>query len=192
MLIPAKMLLGAETWNTTAQEAAASYPCDALLAEPFDRLTRAIDVHAPPEAVWPWLRQLREAPYSYDWIDNWGRRSPRELNPDLGEIEPGHQILSIFEVLSVVPGREFTAEVRREGPRKVFGRVATTYAVVPHGQTARIVVRIVVSSGTLARRIANTGLGVGDLVMMRKQLKTLADLAERDARVSRSARSARS
>ena len=44
---------------------------------------------APAEAVWPWVAQVRLAPYSYDWIDNRGRRSPRKLaglpEPRVGE-----------------------------------------------------------------------------------------------------------
>ena len=35
--------------------------------------TRAISIHAPPEAVWPWMVQLgfgKAGWYSYDWIDN--------------------------------------------------------------------------------------------------------------------------
>jgi len=47
--------------------------------------TRAITIAAPPESVFPWLRQMgfgRGGWYSYDWIDNLGRRSARSTLPE--------------------------------------------------------------------------------------------------------------
>ena len=61
------------TWGATAEEAARRLPGDALL-EPADIVaTRAIRIHAPPSAIWPWLVQMgpgRAGAYTYDWIEN--------------------------------------------------------------------------------------------------------------------------
>ena len=38
---------------------------------------RAIDLDASAELVMGWVTQLRRAPYSYDWVDNFGRRYPQ-------------------------------------------------------------------------------------------------------------------
>lgn len=56
-------------------------PCDDLVAEPRTTMYRAVDVTADPHTTYAWLCQLRAAPYSYDLLDNLGRRSPRRRTP---------------------------------------------------------------------------------------------------------------
>ena len=61
------------TWGATAEEVAGRLPGDEFL-EPADIVaTRAIEIHAPPSAIWPWLVQMgpgRAGAYTYDWIEN--------------------------------------------------------------------------------------------------------------------------
>ena len=76
-------------WGATAREAERHYPADDAVPGPSVAMTRAIDVAAPVETTWRWLCQLSEAPYSYDWIDNLGRRSPRTLTPGAERVELG-------------------------------------------------------------------------------------------------------
>jgi hypothetical protein len=60
-------------WGATKEEAAGGLPGDELIPAPVMRTTRAIDIHAPPEQVWPWLAQMgqgRAGFYSYDWLEN--------------------------------------------------------------------------------------------------------------------------
>lgn len=56
------------------------------------------------ELVFLWLCQLRRAPYSYDWIDNFGRRSPREADPQLSELEVDQSVMTIFTLTGFEPG----------------------------------------------------------------------------------------
>ncbi len=164
------------SWGETAAERAAAYPCDGLVDPVHQTCYRAISVRAPAPVVWRWLCQLRAAPYSYDWIDNLGRRSPRELTPGLDQLEVGHKAMAIFRIAGFERARSLTLYCARS----IFGELAVSYCVTPTtDDAARITVKLLVRYPHLAwlmRRVPP----VGDLVMMRKQLRTLAALAERD------------
>jgi hypothetical protein len=140
-------------------------------------MTRAIAVAAPVEVTWRWLCQIAVAPYSYDWIDNRGRRSPRELTPGAERLELGQTMAIVFRLVSFDDGHHWTGLTTPRGQR-LFGPVAMTYAAEPDGVGSRIVGRLAAAAGTRARRAKAYGLAWGDLVMMRKQLLTLKELAE--------------
>ena len=162
-------------WGATDAEARQHYPADALV-DGLVSMTRAVTVLAPTDVTWRWLCQLAVAPYSYDWIDNFGRRSPRELTPGAEELRVGQTMITIFELVSVDPGRQWTGMLRR--PSRLFGKLAVTYAVEPGPEGSRLVCRIAVASGSWLSRLRVQALAWGDLVMMRKQLLTLKELAE--------------
>ena len=157
-----------QRWGVTDAEVARRYPCDDLVPAPAVQLWRGVTVQAPAEQVWPWLRQVRLAPYSYDWVDNLGRRSPRELR-DLPDPRPGDPFTrtggrDAGTVLSCVPGEHLTAEI--------MGAVMS-YVLVPQGATTRLLLKVVVRD----RRWWTPVLAVGDWPMARRQLLTLAALA---------------
>ena len=163
-----------ENWGTTAAERAARFPCDALLPEADVALLRAVDVGAPAATTFRWLCQLRAAPYSYDAIDNFGRRSPQALTPGLERLEAGQRFMRIFRLASFEPGRSLTLVTAS----RLFGRVACTYAALPAGdERSRVVVRMLVAYRPFTRPL-HLAFAAGDLVMMRRQLLTLAALAE--------------
>lgn len=171
----------ARTWGSTEAERARSYPCDRWLADPDDICFRAIDVAAPPEVTFRWLCQLRAAPYSYDWIDNRGRRSPRSLTPGLDDLADGQRVMRIFRLVEHERGRHLTMVLDSASGARLFGAIALTYEVVGAACGSRLVVKMRVRRTTSWLRIFAPLLPVADLVMMRKQLRTLKRLAERDA-----------
>jgi hypothetical protein len=166
------------TWGSSAAERAADYPCDGLIERPHV-VFRAIGIDAPAALVFRWLCQMRVAPYSYDWIDNYGRKSPRHLTPGLDHLEIGQQFATIFRLVHFEDGRSITLS----SDTALFGRVAGTYRVDPvDDNRSRLVVKLAFEGkNALHDRVLSLFLPAGDLIMMRKQLLVFKALAERDA-----------
>ena len=174
----------ASTWGTTAAERTRSFPCDRYLS-PFDAAYfRAVPVQAPAPIVFRWLCQLRVAPYSYDWIDNGGHKSPRELIPGPDQLQVGQRVMTIFQLVDFEPNRHLTLRLRVARAKALFGEIACSYVILPQEDAwCRLVVKLLVRyppgyTGAVMRR----WLPWGDLFMMRKQLLTLKHLAERQSK----------
>jgi hypothetical protein len=160
------------------------FPCDRHVDSPDAAYFRGVDVQAPSAVVFRWLCQLRVAPYSYDWIDNFGRPSPRRLTPGLERLAVGQRVMTGFELVEYEVNRHLTLRARPSFGR-VFGvdGLAVSYVVLP-GSTAgcRLLVKLLVRHAPgLVGSMASWLLPWGDLVMMRKQLLTLKQLAEEQA-----------
>jgi hypothetical protein len=168
-------------WGATADEANASYPCDARLDDADEGLLRAVAVDAPAATVFRWLCQLRVAPYSYDWLDNAGRRSPVQLSPGLEELAVGQRFMTIFTLVDFARDRHITLEIKHPRSVAIFGAIVVSYVIVPEGpERCRLVVKLAVRRPRrLPASLVSRLLPWGDLVMMRKQLLTLKRYAER-------------
>jgi hypothetical protein len=81
------------SWGATLAERTAPLACDELLAEAPIRCDRAVAVDAPVPVVFRRVCQLSVAPYSYDLLDNLGRRSPRELTAGVQRLELGQRFM---------------------------------------------------------------------------------------------------
>lgn len=155
-------------WGATEAEREHPLPCDDVRPGGV-QADRAISIDAPPSVVYSWLCQLRVAPYSYDLLDHFGRRSPRQRDPALTELEVGQRFMSAFTLVSFVLCRHITL---------VSGKICVTYAVRPEGTGTRLTVRMHCGAPWIIAR----ALALGDVVMMRKQLLTLKERAEAEAR----------
>lgn len=159
-------------WGVTPAEVAREYPCDTYVPLDAVQLWRGVTVNAPAAAVWPWLRQLQVAPYSYDWLDNLGHSSPREVQT-LPEPQPGEPFsrlagrFPVGRVLLVQPGSQLTAEIMD---------AVMSYVLSPEGASTRLLLKVVLDRALWYA----TPLAVGDWVMARRQLLNLKGLAERD------------
>jgi hypothetical protein len=170
-------------WGTTPEERALRFPGDLPENAQDDLLWRGVDVDAPAGRVFRWLCQLRSAPYSYDWIDNLGRRSPQALTPGLEHLERGQTFMQIFRLEDFAPGAYVTlvTPVGSRGAR-LFGVVRATYWARPISPNrTRLLVKLRVTSAPgLCGRAMRPLLPWGDLIMMRRQLLNLKRLAERE------------
>jgi hypothetical protein len=166
------MIAGAN-WGARDDERALLLACDGLLPDAPVRLHRAISIDAQPAVVFRWLCQLKRAPYSYDLIDNFGRKSPSELTPGLERLEVGQRFMTIFSLASFAAGEHITLAARH---------TAVTYTVRREEQLTRLIARVLFHppGGKIGQTLTARVLALGDLVMMRKQLLTLKKLAERD------------
>lgn len=158
------------TWGVADGETTLHYACDEFMPHPTLEAWRGVTVHASPDTVWRWLGQVRIAPYSYDWIDNLGRRSPRHLlgltEPEVGEAFTTSGRRELGRIVSVHRGRQLTG--------RIMGAYMS-YLLVPAGQdTTRLLLKVVMSPS----RWLAPALAVGDLVMARRQLLNLKALSE--------------
>ncbi len=166
-------------WGTTEEDRSLSFPCDSYVSTPHGFLYRGIDVLAPREIVYRWLCQLRVAPYAYDWLDNYGRPSPRELTPGVEQLAPGQTVMVIFKVVEFEPNVQITIQSARFV--WFFASIAMTYRVVSHSATScRIVCKLTGhDTGTLYTRLRGNYFPIAELPLMHKQLRTIKSLAER-------------
>lgn len=160
-----------DRWGVSDGEVVRPYPCDDFVISPTLQAWRGVSVEAPVEAVWPWVAQVRLAPYSYDWIDNLGRRSPRDLvelpEPRVGDRFTAAGGRQLGRIVSVDPGEQLTGAI--------LGAFMS-YVLVPQDRrTSRLLLKLVMRTN----RLVAVGLSIGDLIMARRQLLNFKRLAER-------------
>ena len=152
---------------------------------PAFRNERSIDIAASPEAVWPWLAQMgfgRAGWYSWDLIDNLGRRSATELHLDWMVRQAGDRMPAgpiEFDTLIVDAPDHL---VLAFGPHRVARwttEFALSYRLRPIAGGCRLTAvasgRI---DGPLGRLAARWLLGPGDAFMVRKQLRGIRSRSE--------------
>ena len=174
------MCASAKTWGVTEAEREMEYPSDRLEGKFDEAYFRGVSVKASPETLFRWLCQLRAAPYSYDWLDNFGRKSPDTLTPGLDQLETGQRVMLMFELVDFEKDRYITIQNRKGFPGGLMGDVVICYLVHPKGPAqCRFLAKIVIRHpGSIPGVLIRFVLPVVDLIMMRKELLTLKKYAE--------------
>jgi hypothetical protein len=173
-------------WGATAQEARGEAAGDDLMPGPDIVATRAVEIDAPPSAIWPWLVQMgpgRGGAYTYDWIE-------RRLGID---IRNSDRIIPEFQHLKVgdeIPMPGYAMRVERLDPGRALVFRSSNQAWVwsfelrPVNGHTRLISRNRFDTSALAvkDKLAYPVIEPGSWVMERKMLLTIKQRAERLAR----------
>jgi len=95
-------------WGTRLGESQRRLPGDEIIPSPTFETTHAVNIDAPPEAVWPWIAQMgRELTgyYALDLLMNQGVPSVDFLRQDLSAPAVDQAMDGGFRILGVTPGR---------------------------------------------------------------------------------------
>jgi hypothetical protein len=172
-------------WGVSSEECELAYPCDRYVDAPVEAYHRGVTIHAQPATVFRWLCQMQVAPYSYDWLDNLGRRSPQELTPGLGALETGLVFLKVFELIEYETNRHLTIRTKKnQTGYDIFGDTVLSYVILPGDEAScRLLVKIRIRypRGILGR-LMRLILPPVDWIMMRRQLLNFKELSERTAK----------
>jgi hypothetical protein len=175
------------TWGATDQEASARLPGDELLEHADGISTRAIDIDAPPAAVWPWLAQMGPSPrggaYTYDWIENLLALNMHSTGRVLREFQHP-QVGDTFSL-----GSNRMRMDRVESERVLAWRSADenwvwTFVLEPRDGGTRLISRNRFRLPALVARIGMLPMEPGSLLMERKMLRGIKQRAERLAETS--------
>ena len=181
-------------WGITAQEKALEFACDNQPNLPSKLYYRAMTIDAPKGDIFPRLCQMRIAPYSYDWLDNFGRKSPEILTPGITKLQLGQVFMTGFELVDFDYNQQVTIR-SRDIPawQFVFGDIILTYMIRPqkkylnhaiddlvNTETCRLLVKMRVDCprNIPMRLLMRALLPPGDTFMMHKQLRNFRRLSE--------------
>lgn len=101
-------------WGASDDEVAREFPDKGIVPGGTRSATMSTTIDAPPSEVWPWLAQMgtdRGGWYSWDFLDNFGRKSAKELHPEWRDVAVGDRFMAKpdgrewWEVAAVEPGR---------------------------------------------------------------------------------------
>ncbi len=177
------------TWGATRDEADGTLPGDELLADPAIVSTRAVQIDAPAEAIWPWLVQMgpgRGGVYTYDWIENvffgLGMHSTDKILPEFQELKVGdaQQLGAKGPVLRVAVFDPQRALVLRSDD----GNWVWAFVLAPTQTGTRLISRnrIATPGATaVSKALYEYFMEPGSLVMERKMLLGIKERAERGA-----------
>ena len=131
-----------------------------------------ISINASTDKIWPWLVQMgngRAGWYSYDWLDNLGKKSFDYVDENLQNIEIGQKI-SIFTVANFKENEFLTLDYSEN--------CNMTWFLKPQNEKTILITRLRVKG---PKWLLKYTLGPGHLLMQLKQFKELKKRIEKNS-----------
>lgn len=168
-------------WGATDEEASGRLPGDELLEHADGVSTRAIDIDAPPAAVWPWLAQMGPSPrggaYTYDWIENLLGLNMHSSDDVLAEFQHP-EVGETFCLGSNVMRMDRVESERVLAWRSEDGNWVWTFVLEPRDGGTRLISRNRFRLPKLVARVGMLPMEPGSLLMERKMLRGIKQRAE--------------
>ena len=194
-------------WGATDAEVSGNMPGDDLVEDSNFHTTRAIDIDAPRESVWPWLTQIgqgRGGFYSYDLLENLmglDIHSADRILPEFQDLRVGDAIPiepegGGYTVAEIAPNRHLVLFIDGTGDSEVDrvfrqANASSTWTFLlkaPESERARFVVRWR-ARWDLLRSPTSFLIGLVldpiECIMERKVMRGIKERAEAAAQVAR-------
>ncbi len=179
------------TWGATDEDVGRRMRGDELIDSPEFNATRAVEIDAPPENIWPWIVQMgntRAGFYGFDNLDNGGAPSATSILPEYQDLRAGDSIpggvykgrvWNLLEVREMDPGKEmlwvFLPGTPWEGTTWSWGLYE-----IDHEKTRLISrLRLKYKFGSFQQVIACSMIDVIEVLMMRTTLQGIKYRAEK-------------
>jgi hypothetical protein len=169
------------TWGASDAEATSRLPGDELLEDADGVATRAIEIHAPASAVWPWIVQMGPSPrggaYTYDWIENLLGLNMHSVHAVLPEFQ--HPVVG--DTIGFGANR---MRLERVEPERVLtwrsqdGNWVWTFVLTQTNGMTRLISRNRFRLRRMVDRIGMVPMEPASLVMERKMLLGIKERAE--------------
>jgi hypothetical protein len=170
------------TWGASEAESNSRMPGDELLEDAAGVATRAIEIHAPASAVWPWIAQMGPSPrggaYTYDWIENLLGLNMHSADTVL----PEFQHPEVGDTISYGANRMRLERVEPErllAWRSQDGNWVWTFVLTQANGTTRLISRNRFRLPRMIDRIGMVPMEPASLLMERKMLLGIKERAER-------------
>lgn len=169
-------------WGATREEIRRVMPGDDIVPDPHFDSTRAVNIDATPEQIFPWIVQLgikRGGWYSYDLMDNLLKKSADRIVPEFQNIKAG-------DLIPMNPDATMGFFVKEVNPphHMLWWEKADTlqwsWSLYPINDTStRLITRIRMTYQWLSPWIPLYLItDAGDFIMMRQSMLGIKDRAE--------------